>query len=175
VSAIDPLTGLANRQTLEQTLSVLSRRAAGTGCLVVDLDRFRDINDRFGMPAGDQVLCHVATILRLTLPNEATIARIGGDEFAVVLPATTLSKAMELAERIRRSVQTAQMPRGHDRDIMTISVGVAVFDPERHSTAKDVIAEACGLMGEAKTNRRNRVFGPPGHYGSADPPDSRIV
>jgi diguanylate cyclase (GGDEF)-like protein len=172
---MDPLTGLANRQTLEQALSLLSRRPGGTGCVVVDLDRFRDINDRFGMPSGDQVLCHVATILRLTFPSEATIARIGPDEFAVVLPTTTLSDAMELAERVRRSVQTAQMPRGRDRDIMTISAGVAVFDPERHSTANDVLAEAYGLMEEAKTNGRNCVVGPPDNDGSADPPDSGIV
>jgi diguanylate cyclase (GGDEF)-like protein len=124
------------------------------------------------MSGSDQVLCHVASILRLSLLSDATIARIGGDEFAVVLPATTLSKAMDLAQRIRRSVQTAQMPRGRNRDILTISAGVAVFDPERHSTADDVFTEAYGLMEEAKANGRNRVVGPPDHDDSAHPPEA---
>ncbi len=139
---------------------------------MLGLDRFKDINDRFGMPTGDQVLCHVGTILRLTLPNDATIARVGGDEFAVVLPATTPRDAMEIAEGIRRSIQTARMPQGERQDIVTISAGVAVFDPQRHSTAHDVITEAFGLMAEAKANGRNRVVGPPRRNGPEDPPET---
>lgn len=124
----DALTGLHNRQVLEEALDRETRRAHRHGhplsVVLFDVDRFKSINDHFGHPMGDEVLRRVAAALRDTVRRTDFVCRIGGDEFAVLLPDTPAEDARILAERIRRAVSAA--PPGGGR-IVTVCAGFGGF------------------------------------------------
>ena len=127
---MDPLTGLLNRTALYQRFGELRQQAemsaSGTsvGFLVVDLDRFKRVNDEHGHAAGDAVLERLAYVMRNSLRAFDLVYRLGGEEFVVVLPGADLSKAAEIAERLR---EAAEASRPHGLTV-TMSVGVAVAD-----------------------------------------------
>lgn len=105
-SQTDPLTGLANRRALDRALSLLvsnQRHRSGTDVFMLfDLDGFKEINDLFGHPAGDRVLCNISQILRDNLPSDSSFAaRLGGDEFAILLKNASIQSAVEIAEQLR--------------------------------------------------------------------------
>jgi diguanylate cyclase (GGDEF)-like protein len=118
-AATDPLTGLLNRRAMADRMSHELARARRTGeafaTLVIDVDRFKAINDRQGHAAGDAALVALAGVLERELREIDTVARIGGDEFAVLLPATGVAGAQATAERLR------------ERAGVSISVGTAVY------------------------------------------------
>jgi diguanylate cyclase len=121
----DALTGLLNRRSLDHHFKRIGRpgRVKGTAFLLIDLDHFKDINDSFGHDAGDVVLRTVAETLRSTVRADDLIARMGGEEFLVVLPDTDLSSARRTAERIREAVSNMAVPE-HTPDLrITTSVG----------------------------------------------------
>ncbi|MFO1415395.1 MAG: diguanylate cyclase [Burkholderiales bacterium] len=124
----DGLTGLANRRKLfavaEAELVRYRRTGRPLALLVIDVDRFKRINDRFGHPAGDEVLCGVADVLRRCSRASDTPARYGGDEFIVVLPETDLHGAEEVAQRIRRQLDEMEFERAPGFKC-TVSVGAA--------------------------------------------------
>jgi len=102
---VDPLTGLRNRRELERALTAYGPRSADPATLIyIDLDHFKRLNDTLGHPAGDAALAHVARLLETAVRDGDLVARIGGEEFAVWLPRTPLREALEVAERIRRSI-----------------------------------------------------------------------
>jgi diguanylate cyclase (GGDEF)-like protein len=157
----DSLTGLANRSHLsDQIQQALSVKSAQSAVLLLDLNRFKEVNDILGHEVGDRLLMVVADRLLECLPAEATVARLGGDEFAILLPRLTggVDEAAALAEQITE--QLAQ-PVRFDEAMLTpeCSVGVAVTSGP--SAQNDLLRQADTAMYEAKANHRPfEVYGP---------------
>ncbi|HZX37083.1 MAG TPA: EAL domain-containing protein [Streptomyces sp.] len=152
----DPLTGLPNRQwLLERTWAALED-AEGNGArsalVLIDLDRFRSVNDTLGHLAGDRLLLQIADRLRLALPRGAEAARLGGDEFAVLLPTADSTTS---AQRVARNL-VAELSSPLDLDGLTLvleaSAGVAVF-PEHAHDAEGLLRRADVAMYQAKRDR----------------------
>ena len=126
----DPLTGLANarslRDNVRRELSRAARYRQPVSLLLIDVDLFKNINDRFGHEAGDRALRHVAQAIRSQLRESDVGARWGGDEFALLAPSTPEHAAEALAQRVRSVV--AQSPAGDNLPHLTASVGIATFD-----------------------------------------------
>ncbi|MGY1724064.1 diguanylate cyclase domain-containing protein [Blastococcus sp. SYSU DS0533] len=151
----DPLTGLANRSCF--TESGAAALAGGGAVLFIDLDRFKDVNDRGGHALGDQLLVRLAGALRervTTVVPGAVIGRLGGDEFAVVLPATDHATAAELGEDLLH-VLTDEVRVGRRTILVSCSIGVASAPP--HATFDDVLRAADSAMYAAKDAGRGRV------------------
>jgi len=129
LAATDPLTGLANRRRTLQLLDQLARDGRldlSPVVMLCDLDHFKNINDGWGHAMGDQVLVAVASALRASTRDDDTVARWGGEEFLIVLPATRGLDPLELAERLRARVEALQVADRHQPPIpVTLSVGIA--------------------------------------------------
>jgi diguanylate cyclase (GGDEF)-like protein len=152
---IDSLTGLANRRALEEILAAeISRAHRFTHQLAVvllDLDRFKEINDSFGHAAGDVMLRAVSRLLTSLARQGDTVARWGGEEFVVVLPETDLAGAERFAERLRRTIEAQSVA-----DMQTsASCGVATMLPE--DNVEELLGAADQALYQAKTNGRNRT------------------
>ena len=148
----DPLTGLANRELLEDRLrsaiTVAHRQLRTVSVLLLDLDGFKTVNDTFGHAAGDDVLVEVARRLQATLRGSDSASRLGGDEFVVVLPATPLEGAVETARAICAAI-SEPMAIGSEEHRVGVSVGIAVY-PTHGTDADSVLAAADVAMYEAK-------------------------
>lgn len=155
-AVLDPLTGLLNRAKLderfEEVRQVAVARDRTVGLLLCDLDHFKLVNDHHGHAAGDAVLVATADELRRALPDFELIYRLGGEEFAIVLPDTDLTSATAHAELVRGAIVRAR-PGGVD---VTTSVGVAVGDPADLDFAA-LFASADAALYRAKHAGRNRV------------------
>jgi diguanylate cyclase (GGDEF)-like protein len=157
-STLDPLTGLFNRNALDQRLSELdgqpTNREGGSShaLLLCDLDNFKRVNDRLGHAAGDTVLQDVAHTMRSVLRAGDSIYRVGGEEILVVLPGATEADAVGVAERLRRAVRERR-PVGVS---VTISVGVAVSKTGPLDT-DELVGEADAALYSAKAAGRDRV------------------
>lgn len=128
--------------------------------VVCDLDQFKNLNDTRGHGAGDVALRQVAGVLRASARSEADVpARLGGEEFAVLLPRTTGEQAMLVAERIRDGVLRLTVPNPGipPSDILTVSLGVAAFVPRRGSSPQGLVTAADDALYRAKHEGRNRV------------------
>ncbi|MBK1665508.1 GGDEF domain-containing protein [Rhodospirillum rubrum] len=156
----DPLTGLANRRGLLDAFAaaVLTRSRAPhrLSLLVLDLDHFKRINDRYGHEAGDGVLCHVAHVIKGMLRANDLIARIGGEEFALLLPDTDLAGAREVAEKIRKAIESTALISPGGSLSVTVSIGVAELDPQYPDFAA-LFSSADHRLYQAKKAGRNRV------------------
>ncbi len=161
-ASLDPLTGVANRKTFDQNLkAALNEQRSSkrkTCLLMVDLDKFKGINDQFGHLVGDRVLCFVAETLNNSVKGSDTVARFGGEEFCVILQNSTSEGAMRVAETMRKTVSEARLRRGESGDLLgqiTVSIGVACAgigkDPE------SLIELADQAMYKSKREGRNRV------------------
>ncbi|GAB4388038.1 diguanylate cyclase [Albidovulum sp.] len=161
----DPLTGLHNRRYALPHLARIAERAAAAArqfaVMVIDLDRFKAINDRHGHAAGDAVLVEVARRLRANLRAVDLIARIGGEEFLVALPDTTFEAANATAERLRRTLSEAPvlLPDGTALRV-TMSIGLALGNgPDRGALPiEEVIGRADRALLSAKADGRNQVM-----------------
>jgi diguanylate cyclase (GGDEF)-like protein len=160
LSLTDSLTGLANRRFLVQKLNEEALRHRRTkhefAVLMADVDHFKQYNDMFGHPAGDEVLKKVATILRANAREADCVSRYGGEEFCIMLPGTSAAGAMALAERICARVADAEFPG----QSITLSIGVASY-PAHGDTPDDVIAAADVALYQAKREGRNRAIQAP--------------
>ncbi len=158
---LDSLTGLKNRRGLEMAIEDLMRDQsglAGSALLLVDIDGFKSINDTFGHVLGDKVIRSIAHVLQTSIKGRDVAARLAGDEFAVLLPQTTLAGAATLAEQIRESVARGRIHRADGRESVgevTLSVGVAVAG--QGESMDEFIERADAAMSEAKHSGRNRV------------------
>lgn len=160
----DALTGLANRRAYDAWLQNSWRQARGAGAtlgmVLVDVDRFKAYNDFYGHPAGDACLQTIARCLREQLRGTTDhIARVGGEEFAVLLPGITASLCAEIAERLRLSIAGLELPHlgsGGD-NIVTISCGAASLMAQDELGASDLVAAADAALYQAKESGRNLV------------------
>lgn len=156
LSITDGLTGLVNHRFLVQRLNEEGIRANRYhhefSVLMADVDHFKQYNDEFGHPAGDEVLRRVADILRASVRPGDTAARYGGEEFAIVMPETPATEAFEIAEHVRARVASEAFPGKK----ITLSIGVAEF-PSDADLPHAVIAAADRALYEAKRDGRNRT------------------
>ncbi|MGY1836736.1 GGDEF domain-containing protein [Blastococcus sp. SYSU DS0510] len=151
----DPLTGLANRNCF--TEAGAAALAGGGAVLFIDLDRFKDVNDRGGHALGDQLLIRLAGALRervTTVAPDAVIGRLGGDEFAVVLPGTDRAAATQLGDDLLHVLRD-EVRVGRRTVLVSCSIGVAMAAPR--ATFDDVLRAADSAMYAAKDAGRGRV------------------
>jgi diguanylate cyclase (GGDEF)-like protein len=162
----DPLTGLANRRRLEAALAGAWAHADRTGrpvaALMIDIDYFKQYNDRYGHLRGDACLQRVAGVLAAGARDTDLAARYGGEEFSVILPDTDLEAAHRIADRVRAeiaglAVEHALSPFG----ILTVSVGVAAAVPGHGVATDDLIGQADDGLYRAKREGRNRIAAGP--------------
>ena len=162
----DPLTDVHNRRSFMDVLAMEVNRVQRThqpaSLLMLDIDHFKRVNDTWGHSAGDEVLKHLVTVLQQKLRRIDTLGRLGGEEFAILLPGTDLQGATELSERLRSAVEHAPatvsggLPGGAQSVSFTISIGVAVCGVGC-TQSDDVLKWADRAMYQAKATGRNRV------------------
>jgi diguanylate cyclase (GGDEF)-like protein/PAS domain S-box-containing protein len=158
----DPLTGLFNRRRFREELAretAAARRRGERGALLIfDIDSFKDINDSLGHPAGDSLLARMGEYLAERIRATDTLARIGGDEFALILPGCALEEARQIAEKLVRDL--AEGPSafvgGKGRQV-TAGVGIAPFGPDAERTAEQLLVEADLAMYRAKRVGPGRI------------------
>ena len=168
MASTDPLTGLANRRRFDAALDEEWRRAKRDGSpvslLLLDVDRFKAYNDRYGHQRGDDCLRAVASAVRSAIlrPGDL-IARYGGEEFVVLLPSTDEFGAVLVAERVRAAVEDLRLPHDGSVDcgsVVTASIGCAAGEPaDGGQEGADLLARADARLYEAKRRGRNRVIG----------------
>ena len=156
----DELTRLRNRRyvmrRLEEECERADRLGAPLSILLIDLDHFKQVNDTFGHPFGDQALRQSATRMKETLRRYDVLGRIGGEEFLVISPGAPLEGAAILGERIRRQVESLRILDGDRESSVTVSIGVTSFSAEAKSP--DILMrKADALLYRAKEQGRNRV------------------
>jgi diguanylate cyclase (GGDEF)-like protein len=156
----DPLTGLPNRRAFDRELPLRFQHSRRYGrplsVVMIDIDHFKAINDQYGHPAGDAVLKKLARILHACTRDSDFVARIGGEEFVVLLPETPLLESLQFAEKIRAAVAAADFSSiGPDR--VTVSIGVGNVPHSHLDSAEALLAAADVALYRAKENGRNRV------------------
>lgn len=154
VASTDPLTGVGNRRWMDMRLP--RRLPAGSALLQLDIDRFKQINDRYGHPAGDRVLVAFARCLRARLRDTDLLARMGGEEFVIYLPAIDRADAQVFAERLRASVETLRVEDDGQWIAFTVSIGVAWLDAA-HVPVGACLKAADEALYKAKHAGRNQV------------------
>ncbi|PKU23842.1 sensor domain-containing diguanylate cyclase [Telmatospirillum siberiense] len=156
----DPLTGLFNRRQFwilgAREISRITRYDRPLSALAIDLDHFKKINDRFGHAAGDDALRWFAANLKASLRQSDVAARLGGEEFSVLLPETTIDNAERLAERIRLALAATWVSSGGQTFQITASFGVAGTD-DNQTTLDHLLAKADLALYQAKDGGRNRT------------------
>lgn len=156
----DPLTGLYNRRQFQELMEkeiLRATRHLRTLCLaLVDIDHFKPINDRYGHPAGDGVIRGIAQLLRRNARADQLIARIGGEEFALVYAEQSLPEAVESTERLRRAIEASPFELGGASATVTVSIGLAQWC-RGMSALSDLMRAADEQLYRAKQSGRNRV------------------
>ena len=160
LAATDSLTGLANRRTFAASVKVESercdRRGAPLCVLLLDVDHFKQVNDRYGHASGDAVLARIGALLPEQCRGYDIVARWGGEEFVVALPEANLAQGREVAERIRAAVERTVIHATNGAEIaLSVSVGVALRSKDEPQDA--LLDRADRAMYAAKTGGRNRV------------------
>jgi diguanylate cyclase (GGDEF)-like protein len=157
-AATDALTGLPNKRAVDDSLKRMfaqaSRMVSPLSLILLDLDHFKSLNDRFGHPVGDQVLASVGAVMRSTLRDSDFAGRNGGEEFAVILPSTDTAGAREIADKLRLAISAITIP-GLDLEL-TVSLGVAAY-PEHAVGPERLERLADAALYVAKRTGRNRV------------------
>ncbi len=161
-SLTDPLTSLGNRkyydQSIAKAVALANKTETPLSLLVSDIDHFKKFNDTFGHLTGDQVLRLVALSVKQNVKGQDLACRYGGEEFAIILPDTSLRAAVTVAEHIRRAVMTKELIKRSTNENLgriTISLGVATFRPG--DTVASLYDRADRCLYAAKRNGRNRV------------------
>ena len=160
----DVVSGLANRRAFDEILQAEMTRASRynqpISLIILDLDSFKEYNDKWGHPAGDVRLKEIADLLRANVRDPDVAARYGGEEFAVILPNTPKSGALRLAERLRRAAEASAPYRNGTHSPIsgyTISLGVATF-PDDATSVEELLLAADNAELTAKRLGKNRVY-----------------
>jgi diguanylate cyclase (GGDEF)-like protein len=158
-SLSDDLTGALSRRGLrelgERMVALQASKTHLLAVLMIDIDFFKDVNDRFGHAAGDDVLRHVTNTVRDHLREDALLARYGGEEFSVLLPVRSRAEAQAVAERLREIVELSPMESRTGDIRVTISIGLAFHHED--TSLEDDLARADASLYQAKNTGRNRV------------------
>jgi len=160
----DPLTGLANRRRMDEFLSAEWRRHIDSGLTIslvmCDIDHFKLYNDHFGHIAGDKAIQTVASILKRASRASDLVTRYGGEEFAVILPETTLDGALTYADKVKRLIHEAAMAHCHPTidSIVTLSMGAATTTPAEGDSSTNLMADADRFLYIAKQQGRDRAI-----------------
>lgn len=161
VNQIDALTGVATRshglEHLSELLAHARARGSTPALLLFDLDHFKDINDRYGHPAGDQVLSAVAATMRDFAPSDALVARVGGEEFVLVLDNAQHDRAQVVADGLRRRVRDLAIDIGPRWIQVTVSIGVACTPLGGNTSVRELYSAADEALYEAKRAGRDCV------------------
>lgn len=157
----DPLTLLPNRRygmdSLEQEWEAAKNRGRPVTCMLIDLDRFKQINDTYGHDTGDTALKQAAKILKSAARTQDIVSRIGGEEFMVVCPDTPLKEGAQYADQIRRAFEDGVINAGAERIKINVSIGIAEYNPAMpHFSA--LIKAADDALYQAKLTGRNKVI-----------------
>ncbi len=161
LSSHDPLTGLANRREFELAITRELDRVARTGepalLLMIDVDHFKHVNDAFGHTIGDLALVSLAKVLQASIRPMDTVARVGGEEFAIILPNCPFDFGLAAAERVRRKVASLSIDIGRAEPLsITISVGGAFSPVRRRPESQQWLERADVQLYRAKADGRNR-------------------
>ena len=160
MATTDFLTGLSNRRhfiaRMEEELARLNRNEQPVAALMLDIDHFKRINDRYGHASGDAVLRQFADVIRDELRAVDSAGRVGGEEFAILLSGTDLSGAETFAERLRAKVARTPIAHGEHRIPVTVSIGITVLTAQDADTS-DVLHRADAALYAAKQAGRDRV------------------
>ena len=155
----DALTSTLNRRGLEETYAVEEARAERNGAplavALLDVDNFKQLNDKLGHQAGDEALKYLSTVLRQTVRPSDAVARFGGEEFVILLPGTDAAEAVNVMARVQRTLTRKFFLHNNERVLITFSAGVAVRNPGEARDA--LVARADGAMYQAKQSGKNRV------------------
>jgi len=162
MAATDMLTGLPNRRhflaQLDQEMARVSRVTEhAASVLMMDVDNFKHVNDSYGHSTGDQALRHLAGLIKAELRKVDSLGRLGGEEFAIILPGAALAAAEIFAERLRNAVADSPVMHDHHPIRLTVSIGVTEIKPD-DSCADDTLARADRALYRAKEGGRNRVI-----------------
>lgn len=164
LSITDGLTKLYSHRyfklRLEEELILANRYSSQLSLLILDIDHFKHYNDTYGHVAGDHVLMEVSKILKEQSDMTHLAARYGGEEMVLITPETTKEQGMELAEKIRKAVETNSFAVGRETTKVTVSIGVATF-PQDAQTNLDLISKADKALYAAKSRGRNRIVAYP--------------
>jgi diguanylate cyclase (GGDEF)-like protein len=156
----DSLTGLLNRRRfrakLDRNVSFTARYGGQGAVMIIDIDGLKEVNDKLGHQPGDNLIRRVADILRERVRATDSVARLSGDEFAVLMPQTDTDGALQLGEDLRAQVADG-FPQGSDLGTATISVGITMYGGERAAGAEAVLVAADQAMYRAKAEGRNRI------------------
>ncbi len=153
---VDMLTGLPNRLFVQRFYDQLRRDGDTLCAVIIDLDHFKSINDTYGHDAGDRVLKAAANVFKGGLRDEDTVGRWGGEEFVMLLPATSIDRGMAIAERARQSLEDLTIELREANVSITASFGVA-SSPAKDKSLDDLLAEADRMLYKAKESGRNQV------------------
>lgn len=157
---LDPLTGLCNRRAFMERASdeLLRARRYGSplALAMIDIDYFKDVNDRWGHAIGDQVLMAFADTLKNSMRAVDVVARVGGEEFVLLMTETTIEEAMRVAERIRKDIETSSLQVAETRLHWTASFGVTILHGDDYSVSAALIRADKALY-RAKASGRNRI------------------
>jgi len=161
LASYDSLTGLLSRHAFfdnaNNYVSLARREKKSFSVLIIDLDHFKLINDRYGHPAGDAVLKLFADVVNSVARRSDIIGRLGGEEFAVVLPSTRSSEALEFAERLHHAINQAVLKFKGSAIRYSVSIGLAEFDKDSGDTIDDLLARADLALYQAKQGGRNQT------------------
>jgi diguanylate cyclase (GGDEF)-like protein len=156
LATVDPLTGTYNRRHLEERSDEMIRlrqsKSQSASMLLIDVDHFKGINDKYGHDIGDFVLQELVAKIRVQLRNGDEVFRLGGEEFVILLPSASQGVAVELAEKIRRGVPDIQV---QGSDAVTVSIGVAELSHQE--SASNWLKRCDDALYRAKNEGRNRV------------------
>lgn len=160
LASIDELTGVRNRRALfEESIRIFNlakRFNHAMSVIMMDLDYFKQVNDRYGHPAGDAALVSLALTVSRNIREVDIFGRIGGEEFALILPETALPEGVEVASKLRRAISQLVIDAGSHQFGISCSFGIAGYCGERNSF-NELLADADKALYRAKESGRNRI------------------
>ncbi len=158
---VDPLTGLNNRRYFEMHLSILVKRAIDCArplsLMILDIDHFKGVNDTYGHATGDQILKGFAKRIRKVVRIPDVICRIGGEEFAVLMPDTNMEAAARIAERVRAEIEQERFAAAHSGAAVSITVSIGLAERGDDGLPDGLFSRADRALYRSKSNGRNRV------------------